>query len=113
MKVIITDLASNSIINIFDYNSIYSYKAAIEIDNKINKYISILEHMPYIGKQVPEIRDKHYRQIICRSNQDSYKIIYYLSESMNTIYIRYVINSRKNFERALKKYNYFKNSFLN
>ena len=102
MKVIITDLASNSIIDIFDYNAIYSYKTAIEIDSKINKYISTLEYMPYIGKEVSEIRDKHYRQIICRNNQDSYKIIYYLLESMNTVYIRYVINSRKDFESALK-----------
>jgi len=73
----------------------YSYKIssnyASRIINKIYKNIYDLQDSPYIGRYVPEISDKHYRERIC----EKYRIIYYISEKENTIFIRYIFSTRQ------------------
>lgn len=111
MKVIIEDAARECLMNIFYYNVQYSIKNAIETDMNINLYIYNLENLPYIGNYVPEISDKHFRELIYKKNKNSYRIVYYISKITNTIYIIYVSNSKQDFNKFLKLHNYFKNFF--
>ena len=60
-------------------------------------------------EKIPEIMDSSFREIIYSSSQYSkYRIMYYISENTDTIYILYVINSKQNFNHILKLHNYFK-----
>lgn len=54
-------------------------------------YIEDLQHYPHIGRFVPEIQNKHYRERICKN----YRIIYAVSEKYNIVCIRYIFNSRQ------------------
>lgn len=111
MKIIIEDAARECLMNIFYYNTQYSIKNAIETDNNINLYIYNLEKLPYIGRYIPEISDRHFRELIYKKDKNSYRILYYISESTNTISIIYVANSKRDFNKFLKLHNYFKNFF--
>lgn len=91
MKVIVTKRAKYDLLDLFDYNANISVNYAIRIDKKIRSYFENLKYMPYIGRYVPEISDGHYRERIC----ESYRIIYYVSERENTIFIRYVFSTRQ------------------
>ena len=74
----------------------FSAKISANYSNKViqNIYSTIysIEDAPYIGRYVPEISDKHYRERIC----GNYRIIYVVSEKHNTIYIRYIISGKQN-----------------
>lgn len=91
MKVIITQRAKNDRLVLFNYNSKISLDYAIKIDKKIRSYINELKHYPYIGRYVPEIPDKRYRERIC----EKYRIIYLISEKYKTIFIRYIFNAKQ------------------
>lgn len=112
MKVIVTQRAKHNLFDIFDYNSHISLRYAIRIDKKIRSYIEDLKYSPYVGRYVPEILDKHYRERIC----EKFRIIYFISEKENTIFIRYIFNSRQDkrtfFEvHKIEIYNFF-NQYL-
>lgn len=92
MKIIVTQRAKHNLLDLFDYNANISLNYAIRIDKKIRSYIEDLQYSPYIGRYVPEISDKHYRERIC----EKYRIIYYVSETNNTIYVRYIFCARQN-----------------
>ena len=95
--------------NIYYYNMKYSLKNAIETDNNIRLSINNLADFHYNGRYIPEIMDKHFREIICKkSRQSCYRIIYYISDITNTIYIINVLNSKQDFNQFLKLNNYFK-----
>lgn len=98
MNVIITNKARKDLIEIFDYSSKKSIRFAIETDKKIRSYIEDLSIFPYIGRYVPEIPNKQYRERIYKK----YRIIYYISEKNDTVYIRYILNSRQNIKQLLK-----------
>ena len=91
MKVIVTQRAKHNLLDIFDYNVNISLNYAIRIDKKIRSYIEDLHHSPYIGRYVSEISDKHYREQIC----ENFRIIYFISEKENIIFIRYIFSSRQ------------------
>lgn len=113
MKVIIQNTAHNSIDSIFDYLSNYSIKNAIETIEGIYDRIYSLENSPYIGIYVPEIYDKHFRELIYKKNKKSvYRIVYYISESNGIIHIISIINCKQNFIKFLKLHNYFKNYYI-
>ena len=112
MKVIVTQRAKRNLLDVFDYNANISLNYAIRIDEKIRSYIEDLQYSPYIGKYVPEISDKHYRERIC----EKFRIIYFISEKENTIFIRYILSSRQDkrtfFEvHKTETYNFF-NQYL-
>lgn len=112
MKVIVEDLAKENVLNIFSYNSRYSIKNAIETNIDIQMYINDLANSPFMGRYIPEMSDKHFREIIYKKTRHSgYRIMYYVSEKTNTIYIFNIINSKQNFNRILKLHNYFNNYF--
>jgi plasmid stabilization system protein ParE len=91
MKVIITQRAKHNLLYIFDYNANISLNYAIRIDKKIRSYIEDLQYSPHIGRYVPEILDKHYRERIC----EKFRIIYFVSKKENTIFVRYIFSSRQ------------------
>ena len=110
MKIIIEDMAHNSIDRIFDYLFNYSIKNAIETIEEIYSHIDYLENSPYIGRYIPEMSDKRFREIIYRKTRHTgYRIMYYISEKSNTIYVFNIMNSKQDFIRILKLHNYFKN----
>lgn len=108
MQVIITQMAKHNLFSLFEYNANISLQYAIQIDKKIRLYIEDLQWFPYIGRYVPEILDKNYRERICKN----YRIIYYIFEKNKTIYIRYIFSSRQNFNLFLKKHKKEIDNFL-
>lgn len=110
MKIIVEDLARKCLDDIFYYNSQYSLKNSIETDICISQHIHSLKDSPYIGRYIPEMSDKRFREIIYRKTRHSgYRIMYYISEKSSTIYIFNIMNSKQDFMRILKLHNYFKN----
>ena len=85
MQIIISDDAKSAITDIYDYSYNISSNYANRIVNKIYDTI-------YIGRNVPEFSDKQFRERIC----EKYRIIYYISEMDNTIFIRYIFCGRQN-----------------
>lgn len=112
MKVIVENSAENCIDNIFFYNMQFSLKNAIETDIEITKHIYSISNTPYIGRYIPEISNKNFREIIYKKSKHSgYRIMYYLSENTNTIYVFHVTNCKQDFKNILNLHNYFKNYF--
>lgn len=112
MQIIISDDVKSAITDIFDYSYNISANYASRIVNKIYDTIYDLQDSPYIGRYVPELSDKHYRERIC----EKFRIIYFISEKENTIFIRYIFNSRQDkrtfFEvHKIEIYNFF-NQYL-
>ena len=113
MEVILESMAKECLDNIFYYNCQYSLANAIETDININDLIFDLENSPYLGRYIPEMSDKRFREIIYRKSRHSgYRIMYYISEKRDTIYVFNIINSKQDFKRILKLHNYF-NKYLN
>ena len=112
MQIIISDDVKSAITDIFDYAYNISAKYANRIVYKIYDAIYDLQVSPYIGRYVPELSDKHYRERIC----ENYRIIYYVSETNNIIYIRYIFCRRQNanlfFEVHKKQLFNFLNQFF-
>lgn len=92
MQIIISDDVKSTITDIFDYSYNISANYASRIVNKIYDVIYDLQNSPYIGRYVPELSDKQYRERIC----EKYRIIYYISEVNNIIYVNYIFCSRQN-----------------
>lgn len=112
MKIVVDDLAKQSLIDIYYYNYKYSLKKAIETNKKILLRIHDLEASPYIGRYIPEMPDKQFREIIYKSSRHSgYRIIYHISESTDIIYILNILNSKQDFNHFLRLNNYFNNYF--
>lgn len=109
MQVIIQNSAHDSIDNVFEYLARYSVANAIDTTEGIYEHIYSLEDSPYIGRYISKISDKHFLEIIYKKYRKGYRIIYYISESSNTIYILYVADCKQDFNRILKLNSYFKN----
>lgn len=105
MKVIVTQKAKNNLMELFEYNSQISPNYAIRIDKKIRSHIADLQFFPYIGRYIPEIPDKHYRERIC----EKYRIIYFIFEKYNIIFIQYILNVKLDKKRffEVNKYEIF------
>ena len=84
--------AKSAITDIYNYSYNISSNYANRIVNKIYDTIYDLQDSPYIGRNVPEFSDKQFRERIC----EKYRIIYYISEMDNTIFIRYIFCGRQN-----------------
>lgn len=92
MQIIISDDAKSAITDIYDYSYNISSNYANRIVNKTYDTIYDLQDSPYIGRNVPEFSDKQFRERIC----EKYRIIYYISEMDNTIFIQYIFCGRQN-----------------
>lgn len=92
MQIIISDDAKSAITDIYDYSYNISSNYASRIVNQIYDAICDLQDSPYIGRYVSELSDKQLRERIC----EKYRIIYYISEKYNTIFIQYIFCGRQN-----------------
>ena len=105
MQVLMSNEAHQDIDSIFEYISRDSIKYANETLENIYSRIYELESAPYLGRFVPKLSDKHFRELIYKS----YRIVYAVSEDLNTIYIHFVIHGKRNFKSFYKSY--IKNNF--
>ena len=92
MEISISNRAQSNIENITEFTLKISTNYANRVINEIYSTIYSIKDAPYIGRYVPEISDKHYRERIC----GNYRIIYVVSEKHNTIYIRYISSGKQN-----------------
>ena len=92
MEISISNRAQINIENIIDFSLKISTNYANRIVNEIYSTIYSIKDAPYIGRYVPEILDKHYRERIFKN----YRIIYVISKKHNTIFIRYIISGKQN-----------------
>ncbi len=112
MQIIISDDVKSAITDIFDYSYNISANYASRIVNNIYNTIYDLQDSPYIGRYVPELSDKQYRERIC----EKFRIIYFVSKKENTVFIRYIFSLRQDkrifFEvHKSEIYNFFNHLF--
>lgn len=103
MQVLMSNEAHEDIDSIFEYISRDSVKYANETSENIYSRIYELENAPYLGRFVPELSDKHFRELIYKS----YRIVYDISEDSNTIYIHFVVHGKRNFKSFSKNLHNF------
>lgn len=112
MEISLSNRAQSNIENISEFSLKISTNYANKVVNEIYSTINSIQDSPYIGRYVPELSDKHYRERIC----ENYRIIYLISEKYNTIYIRYIISGKQNsylfFEVHKKELFNFFNQFI-
>ena len=92
MNISISESAHENISNIAEFTSNISIKYSNKIVSALYSSIDTLEYAPYSGRYVPEIMDKHFREILC----NGYRIMYFISEKENFVNVRYVLSSRQN-----------------
>lgn len=92
MEISISSRAQTNIENIAEFSLKISTNYANKVITEIYSTIDSIQDAPYIGRYVPELSDKNYRERICRN----YRIIYLVSEKHNTIFIRYIISGKQN-----------------
>jgi len=101
MRVIISEEVRKDITEIYNYIAKDSIKYANETANNIYFRIFELEKSPYLGRYIPEILNKRYRELIYKS----YRIVYIISERQNIIYIHFVIHCKRDFKSFFNTYN--------
>ena len=74
MKLLISDNVKTSVRNIFYYCKNISYKYANRTIEDILNTISSIKDFPYIGRYVPELESKYFRERICKG----FRIIYFI-----------------------------------
>ena len=88
--------------DIYYYNFQYSIKNAFETDIGIYNWIDKLEESPYLGRYIPEMSDKRFREVIYRRTRYSgYRIMYYISKFKHIIYIINIMNCKQDFNQIL------------
>ena len=92
MEISISNRAQSNIKNITEFTLKISTNYANRVINEIYSTIYSIKDAPYIGRYVPELSGKYYRERIC----GNYRIIYIVSEKRNTVYIRYIISGKQN-----------------
>ena len=92
MNILISESAHENISNIAGFTSNISTKYTNKIVSNLYSSIATLEYAPYSGRYVPEIMDKHFREILC----NGYRIMYFISEKENFINVRYVLSGKQN-----------------
>ena len=77
-----------------------SIKYANETIRNIYSLIYELGNTPYIGRYIPELYDKHFREIIYKS----YRIVYNVCEASNIVYINFIVHGKRNFKSFYNSY---------
>lgn len=92
MNILLSKSAYDSIDNITNFTLKISDKYSNRIVSAIYPSIHTLEYAPYLGRIVPEIMDKHFREIL----SNGYRIMYFISEKENFINVRYILSGKQN-----------------
>lgn len=100
MKIILSEQAKQDMDNIFEYISYDSLKYAFQTYTQIRSYIQKLKDSPYIGRYVPELFVKDYRELLYKN----YRIVYEVSETENIVIIHFIIHSKRNFKSFYNTY---------
>ena len=100
MLITISSQAKEDITQIYKYIANNSIKYANKTSNNIYSLISRLEQLPYLGRYVPEIKDKRLREVLYKS----YRIVYTVSETTNAVYIHFVLHCKRNFNSFYNSY---------
>ena len=100
MLITISKRTKENIIQIYKYIAKNSIKYANETVNNIYSLINYLEHSPYLGRYVPEVKDKRLREVLYKS----YRIVYTVSEKTNTVYIHFVLHGKRDFTSYYNSY---------
>ena len=111
MQIQVEDSANEQLLDIYYYFYQYSIKSAIKTSESILNTIGELQYAPYIGKSIEKIPNKYFRELILKITHNSYRIVYYISEKTNTIYIVHISNCKQDFNRILRTHNYFRNYY--
>ena len=74
MKIVIDDLAKQTLINVYYFNFKYSPRNAIEFNKRILSRIHALETFPYIGKPITELSNNNVRELIFRQKTNTLHI---------------------------------------
>lgn len=112
MKIQVEDLARQQLIDIYYYNYRISLQNAIRTNKDIQQKIHNIENTPFVGRAIPELSDERFREIIFKKSRHSvYRIMYFISDKNNIIYVFNIINSKQNFKNILKLHSYFNNYF--
>ena len=105
MQILISNEAYEDMDSIFEYISRDSVRYANKTLKNIYLRIYELEKSPYIGRYVPELSDKSLKELIYKN----YRIVYNVSENLNTVYIHFIIHCKRNFNSFYNSY--IKNNF--
>lgn len=100
LRLIISNQVLGDITEIYKYIAKDSLKYAQETIDNIYYLIAELENSPYIGRYVPEMSSKKYREILYKS----YRIIYSVSPPNNSVYIHFVIHDKRDFKSFYHSY---------
>lgn len=100
MRIIISNEVRNDITEIYEYIARDSLKYANETIKNIYSRITELENSPYLGRYIPELLDKKYRELLYKN----YRIVYSVLEEKNIIYIYFVIHSKRDFKSFYNTY---------
>ena len=92
--------AHDDIDSIFNYISHDSIKYANETSANIYSRIYELEKAPYLGRYVPELVDKYYRELIYKS----YRIFYEVSKEEDSVYVHFVVHGKRDFKSFYDSY---------
>ena len=92
MNISISNKAYSNLRSIIKFSSKISTNYSNKLIHDIYSTINSIKTAPYIGRYVPELSSKHYRERICRN----YRIIYLISKKHNSIFIIYIISSKQN-----------------
>lgn len=98
--LIISSQAKEDITQIYKYIVNNSIRYANKTSNNIYSLIYRLEDSPYLGRYVPEVKDKRLREVLYKS----YRIVYTISEENNTVYIHFVLHSKRDFKSFYDSY---------
>lgn len=100
MKLIISDDVREDITEIYNYIAKDSIKYANETVNNIYSRVAELEFSPYLGRYVPELVDKYYRELIYKS----YRIFYEVSKEEDSVYVHFVVHGKRDFKSFYDSY---------
>ena len=104
MTVSISKLAHKNIDSIYRYIAERSLQYANKTILEIYKYIYDLAASPYIGRYVPEFKNKTFRERIYKN----YRIIYFVLDKENLVGIVSIVHTRRDLmEISSFKFNEF------
>ena len=90
-EIILTQSASQDLIDIETYISEHSPSKAQELVNKLLNRVTLLETFPQIGSQVPEFDNEDLRQLI----EGNYRILYRIASAEIVFVLRFIHTKRK------------------
>lgn len=109
MKISVSNRAKSNIFNITTFTLNISINYANRVVNEIYSTIFSIKEALYIGRYVPELSGKYYRERIC----GNYRIIYIVSEKRNTVFVRYIISGKQNSNFFFEVHKYEILNFIN